>query len=635
MEHKELFGNSVPTLPNLVLHEPDSKQWRNTQIELENRCNKQELLKFANTFIPWLSKFHRIFRTTSDGRIIEATECTEMLKSNTSKSQIAKGVALIVGDDQNTKDYISSLSIEMKTLWRMVLANVYVSMKTAKKVLGVTHDLFKYPKNSYYYYNAVTWCSYELYWFDATDCFTDKPGKWGYRDREKYITISCLVRKLFFRHFFPEASESDISLTELPEGEWHIINLESDSIRNYNLFCGLFQQGEFPIRKKGIGVSDIKRALKKLTLSELFPGDDNEYRQNLRARNYIQLLAINEHLKPTDKKKKAEVTAYEDTLRDLITNFRRFNLYLPDMLFSHIKGLRKQMTDYSREPKLAEMLFSWLREEPERWMNINDIMLKITDLESDDNSSRYSTLVFCPADEVESSPLTNMYSGRSITAGQYTQEFGYTALQALSLMLCSLGIADVALSNDNHRNLSPFDTVDYLRLTPLGRYAFGLTDEYEAPEQETIAYFELDPERLIIRSLVEPNPYAQLLLDTSIPISKNRFETSALSFLANCHTKADVESKIKIFRQFISDELPPLWEQFFKSLLQHCHPLLEDKISYKRYTLNPENRDLVQLITTDPVMRQIVIRAEGYRIMVRTDDLKKFETQLKKHGYLL
>ena len=117
--------------------------------------------------------------------------------------------------------------------------------------------------------------------------------------------------------------------------------------------------------------------------------------------------------------------------------------------------------------------------------------------------------------------------------------------------------------------------------------------------------------------------------------SRNRFETSALSFLASCHTKADVESKIKIFRQFISSDLPPLWEQFFKSLLQHCHPLKEDKTAYKRYTLDPENRDLVQLITTDPALRQLVIRAEGYRIMVKNDDLKKFETQLKKHGYLL
>jgi hypothetical protein len=214
-------------------------------------------------------------------------------------------------------------------------------------------------------------------------------------------------------------------------------------------------------------------------------------------------------------------------------------------------------------------------------------------------------------------------------------EFGYTGLQMCAFLMASVGVAEIAINEDQNLNLSPVDAVEYVRLTPLGRYALDLTNDYDAPEQEHIAYFELDPERLIIRSLVEPNPYAQLLTDTSIAISKNRFETSALSFLSSCHTKKDVESKIKIFRQFISNEIPALWEQFFQTLLQHCHPLSEDHTAVKRYTLDPENRDLIQLITTDPVLRQLVIRAEGFRIMVKQEDLKKFEIQLKKHGYLL
>ena len=96
-----------------------------------------------------------------------------------------------------------------------------------------------------------------------------------------------------------------------------------------------------------------------------------------------------------------------------------------------------------------------------------------------------------------------------------------------------------------------------------------------------------------------------------------------------------MESKIKIFQQFISSDLPPLWKQFFQSLLQHCNPLQEDRTSYKHYTLDAQNRDLVQLVTTDPSLRQLIVRAEGYRILVKQDDIKKFEIQLKKHGYLL
>ena len=155
------------------------------------------------------------------------------------------------------------------------------------------------------------------------------------------------------------------------------------------------------------------------------------------------------------------------------------------------------------------------------------------------------------------------------------------------------------------------------------------------PKIEQEVYFELDPERLIIRSLKDPNPYEQLLRDTAEPISRGRFQTSALSFLSGCHSREDVEGKISIFKQFIANELPPLWEQFFQSLLQHCKPLEEDKASYRHYTLQPDNRELIHLITTDPTLRQLAIRAEGFRLLVRIEDIRKFENQLKKHGYLI
>lgn len=638
MKQEKLFGNTIETLPTLVLHSPTEDNWQKMQSLLESRCNKEELLYYANAFQPWLGKYPRIMRSTDDGHTVEATECTLMLKSNSPKWEIAKGLALLLSDEQNLQAYLSVQSTELKTLWRMVLANVYVSMRVAKRIMNSSKDLYHEDRLPYYYYSdTIKWDRPEYQWFSAIANYSNKTDRWGTRMREKYITVSNFVRSLFFHHFFPEATDGDTSLAELPEGEWRILNLEINSMANFNLFCGLFQQDEFPLRKKGIGVNDIKRAQKKMTLTELFPDDDNEYRQNLRAQYYIQLLAINEHYKPVDKKKgkKAEVISYEDNLRNLISNFSRFNNYLLSMLFPHISGLRKHMTDYSRENKLIEMFFGWMREEPERWININDLLLKISAMECNSSTSRYCTLVFFPDDEQYNTILLNKYSNRVIIAEIYTQEFGYTALQALALMLCSLGIAEVAFNEGEHRNLSPFDAVDYIRLTPLGRYALGITDDYEAPEQEHVAYFELDADRLIIRSLVDPNPYAQLLLDTSEPISKGRFQTSALSFLANCRKREDVESKISIFRRFISNELPPLWEQFFQQLLQHCHPLKEDKTSYKRYTLSPDNRDLIQLITTDPELRQLVIRAEGYRIMVKTDDLKKFETQLKKHGYLL
>lgn len=638
MPQTDNFGDSIETLPTLVLEEPSCEEWKAMQNTLESRCNKQELLRYAEAFIPLMEEYSDIMRATRDGNIVKATECFSMVKSSTSKQQIAKGVALFLSNKQNMEIYLASLSANLKTLWRMVLANIFVSMKTAKKVLGVSHDLYQNNNRSYYYTGAAKWKEHEYCFFNEMHCFSEKNDNWGYREKDKYITVNSFVRNLFFPYFFPETEGNIPSMAELPDGNWHTVNLEAESVNRYHLFCGLFKQGEFELKKKGVGASDIKRAEKKLLLSEIFTNSSNNYQEHLRINYYLQLLVINEYAKlPEAKKKKKEaIDTYQDNLRYLINHFSSFDYYLPTMLFPHIKGLRKQITDYSREPILATMLFKLLRQEPERWVSINDLQLMIIAEESSTNTSRFASTVFYPNDEHYATLLVNEYTERNIVAENYTQEFGYTALQAFALMLCSIGIAEIALNEDDKkRSISPFDSVEYMRLTPLGRYALGLTNQYETAEQEDVAYFELDPDRLIIRSLVEPNPYAQLLKDTSVPISKNRFETSALSFLANCHTRADVEGKIKIFRQFISNELPPLWEQFFETLLQHCNPLKEDKTGYKRYTLAPQNRELAQLITTDPTLRQIVIRAEGYRILVKNDDLKKFETQLKKHGYLL
>lgn len=630
MAQTDLFGNSVPTLPNLVLEEPTADQWVAITDFLESRSTKNQLLNYAGALAPWLSQYGKVMRTTRNGRVVEATEAMLMSKSNSTKRNIAQGLALVLASEQNLKMYVDSMSDELQEFWRILLFKLFVTQKEAKQILKTTSNLFSQQRSYYYYSDYIVWNKREFGWFTTGNFRSAEVGRYGYRDYETYITVSPAVHALFLPVFFPETFDQEIGLINLPEGHYRTLNLEADSHVHYQLFCGLYQHGEFPLKKKGVGTADMKRAQKKLSLTEFFPGDTTEFRTNLRAFSFIQLLTLAKQFLI-----KSGNPTYEETVRQLLCEFSRLHFWLVGLLYPHIKGLRQQMTEYGRHGKLCNTMFTWLREEPDRWVSIRDIYLKIYGIENGENTQRFTTLVFHPNDEQSSTQMTNEYTGNIIAANSYAMEFGYTGLQMCAFLLASIGAAEIAINEDKNPGLSPFDSLEFIRLTPLGQYALGLTDDYEAPKQEHVAYFELDPERLIIRSLVEPNPYAQLLMDTSHAISRNRFETSALSFLASCHTKADVESKIKIFRQFISSDLPPLWEQFFKSLLQHCHPLKEDKTAYKRYTLDPENRDLVQLITTDPALRQLVIRAEGYRIMVKQDDLKKFETQLKKHGYLL
>ncbi len=647
---------------NLILEMPMSQILNSMEDKLNGACNKQQLQRYAEAFSPWLGKYDKKYKKRYDGSLVEAKELDAMTSNTASKYVIAEGIALIISSEENMKSYIDSLKPQMRKLWREILLYGFVSHDKAKEILGVKSKIFSKSYSFYYYNDVTTWNKHEYGWWTTSQMRSKEKLSYGYRERVDFITVSNIVRSIFFPYLFPELKDIANGHETLPEGRWSTIDLETESLSAFNLFSGLFKQGEMPLKKKGITAADMKRVNKKLALTEFFPNDHNEYREFLRAFNYIGVLGINEHLKSKYKAKK--ILSYADTLLDLFKNFEKFNSYLPSLLYPHIKGMRQNQTQWGHHQRLCILMMEWLKEHSDCWVSISDIYLKIIELGSDGTTNINTAMVYNPHDEQNTTEMVNLYTLDIITGDMYTREFGITGLKSFAFILASLGMAEIAIRQDsvptassakpatvpatsaadslsvlyatlNAERISPFDSLEYLRLTPLGRYALGVDKTYEPPVIEQEAYFELDPERLIIRSLQDPNPYEQLLRDTAMPISRGRFQTSALSFLTNCHSREDVDGKINIFKQFIANELPPLWEQFFQSLLQHCHPLKEDKTTYKHYTLQPDNRDLIQLITTDPVLREIIIRAEGYRILVKIEDLRKFETQLKKHGYLL
>jgi hypothetical protein len=237
MPNEDLFGNTVPTLPNLVLEEPTGEQWGNIVNFLEGRCTKNQLLNYAETFIPWFSKYGKIMRATRTGRIVEATEATLMTKTNSSKHVIAQGVALILASEQNLKLYVDTLSDGMKELWRTVLFKLFVTQKEAKKILKTTTNLFSQERSYYYYSDKIVWNKREYGWFRTENFRSAEVGRYGYRDYESYITISPAIHALFLPLFFPEAFDQEIGLNELPEGHYRTLLFETDSQAHYQLFC--------------------------------------------------------------------------------------------------------------------------------------------------------------------------------------------------------------------------------------------------------------------------------------------------------------------------------------------------------------------------------------------------------------
>lgn len=577
-------------LKKIEVVKPDRQVLRDMTIALEQRFTKTELEQMAEVFKHAFGKCVFVCRQ-SDGHTSTCTEVMSIFDFKARKDQLATAIGWMLCVPQNVRLYVDTLSEPMKRLWRHVLVNAFVTEEEAMEILGITTPMLSAQRYSYYYERpSMTRTEYNL--FMLSDGRKAAMGAHYYRESCTYISVKSVIYYNFFPVFFPEAYDTGLSVSVLPYESPMVLDFE---------------------------------------LQEFFSSDQSVYGA-LRSRFYIETLALASHL--ADGRTRKKWTGLHDVLRYLLQDIGVLSVWMPSFFFPHIKGLRKQMVEYNKLEDICDDILEWFCEEPERWIPVSDLFMKILIPRQYGGALLNNAQVFLASEQKSDVEIVNELTGTAIGQDRYVQEFGHTAIQAFAFMLCSLGIVEIGLSPQVRRE-SPFARAEYVRLTALGRYALGLSEEYEVPKQEHTAYFELDPDRLIIRSLVEPNPYAQLLLDTSVVISRNRFETSAQSFLAHCASRSDVEEKIGIFRQFVSDELPPLWKQFFDSLLQHCNPLKKERSDYYVYSLSPDNTDLVRLLTSTPSLRKLFVRAEGYLILVKKDDQKKFVDELKKYGYLL
>ena len=612
----------------LIFTEPASDYLRSVMEKLDKSFNKNQLWRMCQSFQSMLHSRGAVLLKMRDGGKRPCTEMSPVFMQSSTKVELERALAMMLCEPSNLQLYIDHLSEEERELWRRVLMNVYVSESEAGQILK-TKNIIVEEWVSYYRIKKVAIPNLTLLSLDQG--LAAKASRYGYREHVSFVTIHPLLHPFFFQAFFPLAYEKEIGREQLPDNGLSVIDFEAESVAKYMLVRSLIQAGELSMCSKGISQTDVKRVAKKVGVEE-FPMEAG-IQTTLRSRYYLETLALGANISGSKKYKDKN---YEQALRFIFTDkIKYFQEYLMPLLLPHIKGLRQRLIEFNSMELMTNLLLDSLRAEPDAWLSFSDLLLRsFTSSDYPYLLVQYPALLFNPGSQLERAELVNDFSNKVFTSDSFVMEFGFTSLQALGVLLSSMGMAELALS-PLHRSESPFARAEYLRLTALGRYALGVVSEYEPPQIEQQAYFELDPERLIIRSLVEPNPYAQLLKDTSLPISKNRYETSASSFLANCKSREDVENKISVFRQFISSELPPLWKQFFDMLLKRCSPLKPDSSSYKHYRLSPDYIDLIRLITTDEQLRQLVIRAEGYLILIRHENVRRFEELLKKHGYLL
>ena len=143
----------------------------------------------------------------------------------------------------------------------------------------------------------------------------------------------------------------------------------------------------------------------------------------------------------------------------------------------------------------------------------------------------------------------------------------------------------------------------------------------------------LDENRLTLTLDKEDLFKTMVLEQVAEKISNTCYKISYSSFLKDCRSKTDLQKKTQLFKQNISSELPPIWNNFFTDLTNRVHPLQEVKgmVVYKL----KKDRTLAELVATDEELKKYILKAENYHIVVNEKDRTKIVKRLEEFGYFV
>lgn len=215
----------------------------------------------------------------------------------------------------------------------------------------------------------------------------------------------------------------------------------------------------------------------------------------------------------------------------------------------------------------------------------------------------------------------------------------YQSIKSVLLAMASWGIIEIAYDPTTTGNGPSYltDALRYVRLTNLGKYVLGEAKSYQLPATmvNTRKDFELNTDRLLIKVL-NPNSKGSFALEKiATPITSQLYRTDFSVFLKECNTKDDIEKNIDLFKKYIANEPPQIWADFFNAMLERSNALKKVKTSYITRSIDAKDKELQDIIMHDPNIKQYILRAEGYVVLIEQAHLNDVNNILKTYGYTI
>lgn len=543
------------------------------------------------------------------------------------KAELLNFASLFFNED-NFHLFLETLPDNVRAIWIAAADKIFLSEKEANELLGEE-------------------CVIDTHrWHQVGECNTLGEGifkitsseRFDYSDNNTYYLTfkSYWLRELTYR--CSHHTLKDCQTAVLPD-KLTVFNAEADLFQEIPILNNLRESGMLTLGRTHFFTAKLRKALDKARINNFNLNEKSTkyYEETLRSYYLIiTYLLTCERTYDHVINSASPLQLIQLCVKYVFDHTSKFcKLFLPhitcidrDYDYSH-RNTNRLMRSFER---------SLLTLKSSMWVSIEQVLYQTRCFF--DHKTYVSILIQEPTSYYNIGfKLRDKNADEPIKYDEIITRVTYQSIKSVLLAMASWGIIEIAYDPTTTANGPSYltDALRYVRLTNLGKYVLGEAKSYQLPATivNTCKDFELNADRLLIKVL-NPNSKGSFALEKiATPITSQLYRTDFSVFLKDCNTKDDIKKKIDLFKKYIANEPPQIWADFFNAMLERSNALKKVKTSYITRSIDAKDKELQDIIMHDPNIKQYILRAEGYVVLIEQAHLNDVNNILKTYGYTI
>ena len=453
-----------------------------------------------------------------------------------------------------------------------------------------------------------------------------------YRETKKWFTMYSDERREYVKLFFGEQYLEPLVKKELPEN----LNLLVENFEPY-IPSDL-------IYLSGIGISQSFNTIGTLTaakiksLKKLFSSQDFKIVRKDRPLDRIELLAnaffnfyeLKINQKEGDKTKQpTEFVNFIVNKYPNLLNGTKLGPFLPEY-----KGITRSWASEVNTSVICSNIKNLLKGAEKGWLSLDNLKIRFLCIPvSIKVRSSYVHLFSTNARNRHTLRRKDELENEGSNEIQWFDDIDFPFVLHWIKFLCGVGILEIASDPENTDDET--EGMRFVRLTPLGKFAFGYENIYQTETVVMHSELDIDDDNCIITVLSDLCPFKLFLQQISTPIGKNRFRITPESLVKGCDMSSKVMERINNLKEIVDLRNSPGLSGVIKKAEKRVKCINYLSGDYVIIKLREDLPEFAKFIIDNREVRENSILAEKGIILVKRNFIIKFQNICAEAGFLI